>query len=101
MRFGFPRKEESKVISAKKEFFQNINFNSKAKKVKAEILSQGKLRLHEHLLPIVFLLSSAKEVAKNAFQALHMAWSFRDIFERHLTVQNVTDTRHNAFSNTA
>jgi hypothetical protein len=77
VRFGFPQREDSKVISAKKEvFFQNITFNSKVKKVKAEILSQEKMRLHEHLRPIVFLRSSAKEVAKNAFQALHIALSF-------------------------
>jgi hypothetical protein len=76
VRFGFPRREDSKVISAKKAVFQNITFNSKVKKVKIEILSQGKMRLHEHLRPIVFLPSSTKKVAKNAFQALQIALSF-------------------------
>jgi predicted RNA-binding protein with PUA domain len=76
VRFGFPRREDSKVISAKKDVFRNITFNSKVKKVKIEVLSQGKMRLHEHLRPIVFLHSSAKEVPKNAFQAPQIALSF-------------------------
>jgi hypothetical protein len=76
VRFGFPRREDSKVISAKKDFFQNITFIGKMKKVKAEILSQGKIRLHEHLHTIVFLHSSAKELVKNAFHALHKVLSF-------------------------
>ena len=63
LRFGFPRREDSKVISEKKEAFQNITFNSKVKKVKAEILPQEKVILHEHLRQIVFLRSSAKVVA--------------------------------------
>ena len=73
---GFREKEDSKVISGKKEVFQNIAFNRKMKKVKAEMLVQEKMRLHEHLRQIVLLPSSTKEVAKKVFQALQIALSF-------------------------
>jgi hypothetical protein len=44
--------------------------------VKAEVLLQKEMRLHEHLRQIVLLHSSTKEGAKNVFQALKIGLSY-------------------------